>query len=155
MKIGEALQERAAAHKLLADVRERVGAYAIHDEDETPAEDATVLLAQAEQIADRIGDLIGRINATNSATPFPGGGTVTGALARRDALSAKITTIEGALRHVVGGRDRAWRAAGLEVRRTVAIDVAVVRAQLEAVSAERRTLDAQLQRLSWEVDLLD
>lgn len=155
MKIGEALQERAAAHKLLADVRERIGAYAVHDEDETPAEHATALLAEANQLADRLGDLVGRINATNSATPFPGGGTVTDALARRDALSAKITTLEGALRHVVNGRERAWRASGPEVRRTVAIDVTIVRAQLEAVSAERRRLDAQLQRLSWEVDLLD
>ena len=155
MKIGEALQERAAAHKLLADVRERIRAYAVHDEDEAPAEQATALLAEADQLADRLGDLVGRINATNSATPFPGGGTVTDALARRDALSAKITTLEGALRHVVNGRERPWRASGPEVCRTVAIDVTVVRAQLEAVSAERRRLDAQLQRLSWEVDLLD
>lgn len=60
MKIGEALQERAAAHKLLADVRERIGAYAVHDEDETPAEQATALLAEADQLADRLGDLVGR-----------------------------------------------------------------------------------------------
>ena len=155
MKIGEALQERAAAHKLLSDVRERIGAYAVHDEDEAPAENATELLAQADQLADRVGDLIRRINATNAATAFPGGGTVTDALARRDALSAKISTVEGALRQVVGGRERVWRAAAMEVRRTVAIDVTAQRAHLEAVAADRRSLDAALQRLSWEVDLLD
>ncbi len=155
MKIGEALQERAAAHKALADVRERIAAYVVHDEDEAPAEDPVALLAEADAVADRAADLVRRVNATNAATAFPGGGTLTDALARRDALTAKISTVDAALRQVVGGRDRAWRGGGLEVRRVVAVDVPALRTRLEALNAERRTLDAALQRLSWEVDLAE
>lgn len=84
MKIGDALQERAAAQRKIADLRGRIAATVTTNEDEAPIEDPTALLVESDAVADRLGDLIRRINASNSATSFPSGGTVTEALARRD-----------------------------------------------------------------------
>jgi hypothetical protein len=154
MKIGDALQERAAAQRKIADLRGRIAATVTTNEDEAPIEDPTALLAESDAVADRLGDLIRRINASNSATSVPSGGTVTEALARRDVLSTKLATLDHVAK-AVGGERRMIRYGRTELRTTVQIDVPQLRARVDLLAAERRELDAALQRISWDVDLVD
>jgi hypothetical protein len=154
MKIGDALQERAAAQRMIADLRGRIAATVTTNEDEAPIEDPTALLVESDAVADRLDELIRRINATNSVTPFPSGGTVTEALARRDVLSTKLATLEHAAK-AVGGERRMIRFGRTELRTTVQVDVPQLRLRVDRLAAERRELDAALQRISWEVDLVD
>jgi hypothetical protein len=154
MKIGDALQERSAVQRKIADLRGRIAATVTTNEDEAPIEDPTVLLADSDAVADRLGELIRRINASNSSTAFPAGGTVTEALARRDVLSTKLATLDHAAK-AVGGDRHSFRFGRSELRTAVRIDVPGLRRRIDELAAERRELDAALQRISWEVDLVD
>jgi hypothetical protein len=55
----------------------------------------------------------------------------------------------------VGGERRMLRFGRTELRTTVQIDVPQLRARVDSLAAERRELDAALQRISWDVDLVD
>ena len=154
MKIGDALQERAAAQRKIADLRGRIAVTVTTNEDEAPIEDPNSLLAEADAVAERLGVLIRRINASNSATPFPNGGTVTEALARRDVLSTKLATLEHTAK-AVGGENRGYRFGRSELRTSVQVDVAALRRSIEDLAVQRRELDAAVQRISWEVDLAE
>ena len=130
MKIGDALRERAAAQRKIADLRGRIAATVTTNEDESPIEDPKALLAESDAVAERLGELIRRINASNSATRFPSGGTVTEALARRDVLSTKLATLDHTAK-AVGGERRMIRYGRTELRTTVQVDVAQLRGRID------------------------
>lgn len=154
MKLGEALQERAAAQRRVSDLRERVAASVLANEDEQPPEDPTALLAEAEAVADQLGTLIRRINLTNARTTLADGNTVTEALARRDVLSTKLATLEHAAK-ATRGQQHAFRFGRSELRSVVQVDMPALRARIDELATQRRELDATLQRISWEVDLIE
>lgn len=70
MKLAEALAERAEAQRRYFQLKERLSLVARVQEGEEPDEDPAELLAEAEQLMDRLTWLIRRINATNMATAF-------------------------------------------------------------------------------------
>jgi hypothetical protein len=85
------------------ELRARIIDSAIYQEGTEPAEDATALLAEADQLFDQLEPLIRRINRTNSATDLGGDGTMTDALARRDALRLRHSLLIAAA-EVAAGR---------------------------------------------------
>ena len=91
MKLAEALQLRADLQKRLAQLHDRLCENAMVQEGEKPAEDPVALLAEFEDCAAQLEDLMARINRTNSETHTEYG-TLTELLARRDCLKLRWRT---------------------------------------------------------------
>lgn len=150
MLLAEALNERADAQRRLADLKQRIGDNARVQEDERPAEDPQALLDQAIEVNERIRALIVAVNVTNTATVLADGTTVTEALARRAALSQRMRLVTDAANRATNKLARWGRA---EIREVATLDVAALRAEVERLAAQRRELDAELQRVNWTTEL--
>ncbi len=96
MKLAEALSLRADAVRRIERLRGRIVSNARFQEGEEPAEDAAALLAEADEVLDEYETLMRRINRTNAATSIGAEGTLTDALARRDALRARHSVVTSA-----------------------------------------------------------
>lgn len=152
MKLAEALALRAEASKRIEQLRSRIVANARYQEGETPSEDATALLAEADLALTELEDLIRRINRTNAATRL-GEGTLTDALARRDVLRLRHKVLTSAA-DAAAGRGNDYRQLRSELRQLSALPVTELRAEADRVAAELRQVDVGIQRANWEVDLL-
>lgn len=150
MLLAEALCERADAQRRLLDLRDRIGINARVPVGTAPAEDPQRLLEQAVDVSERIRVLIVAINVTNTVAELPDGTSVTAALARREALGQRIhLTTEAAKR--AGTTVARWDRG--EIREVAMLDVAALRTEADRLSAERRALDADLQRSNWAIEL--
>jgi hypothetical protein len=150
MLLAEALNERADAQRRLADLKQRIGDNARVQEGEHPAEDPRALLDQAIEVNDRIRALIVAVNVTNTATRLPDGATVTEALAQRDALSQRMRLVTDAANRAT---DKLARWGRAEIREVATLDVAALRGEADRLAAQRRELDAELQRVNWMTEL--
>lgn len=124
-------------------------------EDGAPLEDPAELLETAEADTRRLEWLIRAINHTNSTTLFDAcdvTGTLTDALARRDALASLHKTLSEALKGVGSRRRRYFddRPAG-----KLAIDVAAWRRRADDTAAKLRQLDLAIQALNWATDVCE
>jgi hypothetical protein len=153
MKLAEALALRADARRRIEELRNRITANAVFQEGTEPTEDAAALLAEADRLLDQLESLIRRINRTNSATDLGADGTMTDALARRDALRLRHSVLVGAAEAAAaGGRFRQLRS---ELRYLSALPVAEVRERADRVARDIRELDSRIQQANWTVDLHD
>ncbi|QFZ19921.1 DIP1984 family protein [Saccharothrix syringae] len=155
MKLGEALALRADVARRVEQLRARVAGNARYQEGETPAEDAVELLAQAVEACDELESLIRRINRTNASTPL-GGGTITDALAHRDALRLRHGLLTAAA-DAATGRNQHGVARQLrsELLYVSALPVARLRADADRLARDIREVDVAIQQANWQVDLLD
>lgn len=155
MKLGEALSVRADSVRRVQELQARILASARFQEGEEPAEDAAGLLAEATRTVDALEQMIRRINRTNAASMIGPDGTITDALARRDALRLRHTLITTAA-DAAAGKNRAGAARQLrsELKMLTALPVAQLRSDADAIARELRELDVRLQQSNWEVELL-
>ena len=86
MKLAEALVLRADSQKRLEQLKFRLVRSAKVQEGDEPAENPARLIAEFEEVAKQLVELIRRINRTNSTSKLPDGATVSDALATRDVL---------------------------------------------------------------------
>ena len=152
MKLGEALTLRSDLQTRMEQIRGRVKQAALVQEGEAPQEDPQALLAEFMRLADELEALIVRINRTNIVTLLPGGSTLTDALARRDVLTIRQTTLRQ-VADVAGERQQRYGLA--EIRTLPTVNVAELRAQADDLARERRELDAAVQAINWQTDILD
>ncbi|OJZ65772.1 hypothetical protein BRW65_27930 [Mycobacterium paraffinicum] len=156
MKLAEALSLRADALRRIEQLRTRIVSNARYQEGEEPAEDAAALLAEVEGVLGEYEVLIRRINRTNAATTIGTDGTLTDALARRDALRWRHHVLKSAADAAAGSNQQGYsRQLRSELKMLSALTVADVRAQADQVARELRELDVRIQRSNWEVDLLE
>ncbi|BBY55495.1 DIP1984 family protein [Mycobacterium koreense] len=156
MKLAEALSLRANATRRIESLRTRIVSNARYQEGEDPAEDASALLVDADNALREYEDLIRRINRTNAATVIDAAGTLTDALARRDALRLRHHVLISAADAAAGtGQPGYARQLRSELKMLAALPVAELRARADAVAQEYRELDVRIQRANWEVDLLE
>lgn len=156
MKLAEALSLRADAVRRIERLRARIVSNARFQEGEDPAEDAAALLAEAAEVLDGFETLIRRINRTNAATSIEPDGTLTDALARRDALRLRHSVITAAADAAAGTNQPGYaRQLRSELKMLSALPVAELRAQADELARELRELDVRIQRSNWEVELLD
>jgi hypothetical protein len=154
MKLAEALALRADAARRIEQLRGRIIDNARYQEGEEPAEDAASLLTRSDQVSAELESLIRRINRTNASAPL-GAGTITDAIARRDVLKLRHGLITAAA-DAAAGRERGWnRQLRSELTFISALPVAELRARADDVARSIRELDIDIQRINWEVDLLD
>ncbi|HTJ69554.1 MAG TPA: DIP1984 family protein [Actinospica sp.] len=156
MKLGEALTVRADAARRVEQLQARIVASARFQEGEEPAEDAAALLVEAAQALDELEQMIRRINRTNAVSLIGPAGTITDALAHRDALRLRHALLSAAA-DAAAGKNRAGMARQLrsELKMLAALPVSQLRAEADAIARELRELDVRLQQSNWEVELLD
>ena len=149
MKLAEALILRSDLQKRLEQLRQRLCDNALTQEGEKPAEDPEQLLQELEECTSQLERLIARTNLTNAAT-VKDGKTLTEMLAKREALSLKVSilrsTMEAASRRIT-------RATRSEVKILSTVDTAAMRKNLDAMSKELRILDTEIQGLNWLTEL--
>ncbi|VXD24063.1 conserved hypothetical protein [Planktothrix serta PCC 8927] len=151
MKLAEALILRADCQKKIAQLRQRLSRVVKVQEGEEPAENPADLLAELESVTAELVILIKRINRTNSTTPFQGE-TLADALAERDVLILKRNTTANLVEEAAIRQDRYSRS---EVRFVSTIDIAAIQRQVDNLSRNYRELDAQIQALNWQTDLIE
>lgn len=151
MKLGEALTLRSQLQTQFQLLRERLKASAVVQEGETPPEDLDALLRELEAVAGEIETLIAQINKTNLATSLPDGRKLTDALAHRDHLGL----LQAALHQVAETASAAQTRYGkAEIRIIRTVEVAKLRQRADELAKERRELDARIQEVNWQTELM-
>ncbi len=151
MKLAEALHQRADLQKRIAQLAQRLNNNAKVQEGDTPAEDPAVLLAELTADTDHLSELIAAINKTNTATAVDGV-TLTDMIARKDALSLRVSILRTFLEQASQKVDR---YSAKEIRVVSTVDVRELQKEVDHLSKELRELDVQIQGLNWTVDLIE
>ena len=151
MKLAEALQERADAKRLIARLNTRLAANAVAQEGEAPAEDPSELLKALDGCLARMGNADGedqpRQQRHRGRRPHAHGDDRPARLLR-ERISAYQKLIDAASQSV----QRMGRA---EIRIVRTVDVRALQKQVDALCAEQRRLDNEIQQANWmtEIDL--
>lgn len=151
-KLAEALILRADLQKRFEQLKARLLRNAKVQEGERPSENPQDLLAELEQLADQLTALIQQINRTNSQTMLADGRSLSDALANRDVLKMKHNAYN-TLAH--SAAEMGFRYGRSEVKILSVVDVAEVQQQADTYAREHRELDAQIQALNWQTDLIE
>ena len=150
MKLAEALQLRADLQKRMEQLAGRLYDNATVQEGESPAEDPAALLAEYEDCAAQLEDLMARINRTNCETRTENG-TLTELLAHRDCLKKRVETYRNFLTSASSLTRRATRS---EIKICSTISVPEYRKKADALSRELRETDNAIQAANWTTELL-
>jgi len=150
MKLAEALQERADLNRNIEQLRARLVNNAIVQENEKPAEDPKALINELDSSAERLEELMHRINRTNCAT-VSDGKTITELIARKDALKVKISVYKDL---VANASQTGRRARMTEIKILSTVDVKKLQKQIDDMSKELRLTDNTIQSLNWSTELL-
>lgn len=150
MKLAEALIIRADLQKRIAQLKGRLKDSAKVQEGDSPAEDINDLYKELDTNLCELESLIYRINVTNMQT-IHDGESLTRMMARKDALSMRLSVMRELVSHVTESSTRYGRN---EIKYVRTIDVAELRRNTDAYSKQLRELDMKIQSLNWTVDLL-
>lgn len=151
MKLAEALILRADCQKRFEQLKTRAESSAMVQEGDQPAENPTELIAELEAVARELADLIKRINRTNSVTLFEGERTVSDVLAERDVLAMRRKLYAGLAEAATVQQNRYMRT---EVKYVSTLNVAENQKHADALAREYRELDARIQALNWDTELM-
>lgn len=151
MKLAEALIIRADLQKKIEQLRDRIENNARVQEGDTPNEDPQELLKELDTSIIKLTDIIIKINKTNSSVKFNEHLTIADALAKRDGIWLKRTTLS---KIVDSGTIRHDRYSNTEVRFVSMIDIKNIQKQVDDLSKEFRELDTKIQGLNWNIDLI-
>ena len=152
MKLAEALILRADCQKRFNQLKARLVTNAKIQEGDQPAETPQELIAELGRVSAELLDLIKRINKTNSATALSTGGTISDALAERDVIAlqrAAYAELAQAASINVGRYTRS------EVKYISTIDVAEIQKRADELAKNYRDLDARIQELNWQTELVE
>ena len=151
MKLAEALILRADCQKRFEQLKARAQSSAMVQEGDQPAENPTVLIVELEAVARERADLIKCINRTNSFTMFEGERMLSDALAERDVLAMRRKLYADLAEAATVQQNRYMRT---EVRYVSTLNVAENQKRADALAREYRELDARIQALNWDTELL-
>lgn len=149
MKLAEALSLRADLLKTIAQLKSRLKECSKVQEGDDPSENPEEVLAQLEKKFPELEELIYRINYTNMHTEHEGL-NLTQMIAKKDALTLRITALREVLNYVT---ERESRYSRNEIKYIRFLDVAKLRKQIDSLSQELRLLDMRIQSINWTVDL--
>ena len=151
MKLAEALILRADCQKRLAQLKYRLLTNAKVQEGDLPAEAPQDLIAEFETVSRELLDLIQRINKTNSATIFADARTISDALAERDVAALQRTAYSELAQSAAITQGRITRS---EVKYIATINVAEIQKRGDNLAKNYRELDARIQELNWQTELM-
>lgn len=154
MLLAEALILRSDLQKRILQLKQRILNNVKVQEGDSPAENATTLLAELRRDANTLLDLIQRINRTNATTIIAlddGEMSVADALARRDHLKLLQTTQRDVANQAVVKQDRFSRS---EVKFVSMVDVSQLQTEADGFAKAYRELDAKIQAINWQTELI-
>lgn len=152
MKLAEALILRADCKKRIEQLKSRLLRNARIQEGEVPAEAPAALIVELENVARELIDLIKRINKTNSTTVFADGGSIADALAERDVLVLRRSALADL---AVLASTRSDRITRSEVKYLATVNVAETQERADELAKTYRELDARIQEINWQTELVD
>ena len=152
MKLAEALILRADCQKRFAQLKSRLLTNAKVQEGDAPAEKPQDLIVELEGTSTELLDLIKRINKTNSATYVTGGGTISDALAERDVLALQRAAYADLAQSAAITQGRFTRS---EIKYVSTINIVKIQKRAAELSKKYRELDARIQELNWQTDLVE
>ena len=155
MKLAEALLLQADRNRAFEELKARALAVARYQEGEEPAEDASQLIAEAEDAISDLEWLDGRVNRTISSVELPDGRTLTDALAQRDGLMSRVSLLTAVADAASGTGTGATRQARSELKFIAAVPVASLRESADKLKSMHRELDVAVQKINWAVDLVE
>lgn len=150
MKLAEALHLRSDLQRRMMQLEQRLYDNATVQEGEKPAEDPVELLAEYEECAVQLEELMTRINMTNSQTQTESG-VLTALLARRDCLKLRVKMYRDFLTSASSLTRRATRS---EIKIISAVSVANYRKTADGLAKELRELDNTIQAANWTTELI-
>ncbi len=133
-------------------MRQRLIRSAKVQEGDEPPENPQALLAEAEQVAEQIADLIKKINRTNSTTMTKLGMTLADALAERDVLSLR-RRVYSDLAQAAAVTQAIYTKSEVKFKATV--NVADMQKQIDELAKAYRELDARIQENNWQIELAE
>ncbi|MEB3883039.1 DIP1984 family protein [Lyngbya sp. CCY1209] len=151
MKLAEALILRADIQKRIAQLESRLTRSAKVQEGEEPPEDPQKLIEDLENLTGELLSLIRRINRTNSVTPM-GDRMLSDALAERDVLKLKYKAYNALINEA---SQRFNRYSLSEVRMVSTVNIADLQLLLDHLARDHRELDAKIQALNWQTELIE
>jgi len=152
MKLAEALILRADCQKRIEQLKSRLLRSAKVQEGEDPAENPQELLGELEVVATQLSDLIKRINKTNASVLTTEGQSIADALAERDVLVLRRGAYSDLAAMASLRQDRITRS---EVKYIATINVAETQKQADELAKQYRELDARIQEINWNTDLVN
>ena len=152
MKLAEALIRRADSQKRFEQLKARLLVNAKVQEGDVPAETPAELLAELSRVANELLELIKRINKTNSVTAFNDRETLSDALAARDLLKLQRVAYAELAQTAAISQGRYTRS---EVKFVATVNVAEIQKHADELAKSYRELDARIQELNWQVELVE
>lgn len=152
MKLAEALIRRADSQKRFEQVKARLLVNAKVQEGDVPAETPTELLAELSRVANELLEFIKRINKTNSVTAFTDRETLSDALAERDVLKLQRVAYAELAQTAAISQGRYTRS---EVKFVATVNVAEIQRHADELAKNYRELDARIQELNWQTELVE
>lgn len=154
MNLAEALIERADIQKQLAQMPGRLMDSLVVQEGEDPSESPSDLFRENDELCNRLEELVGAINRTNSQETVSIDGqeyTISDALALRDVTMNRINLVRVAVDH---GTVRSNRYSSSEIRNVSTVDVKGLRKILDDLSVGYRIIDTAIQQANWNTEVL-
>ena len=152
MKLAEALLERKSLMDKVGTLETRLVQNVMVQEGDNPMEPVDALLLELEATVAQLENIIKRINATNNVARLPNGATVSEAIVHRDMLKMRRDAIEQVAERAAMRQDRYTRG---EVKFVITVDVRQIRSNVDELSKAWRELDAQIQAVNWNTDLME
>ena len=152
MKLAEALIRRADCQKRFEQLKARLIVNAKVQEGDVPAETPAELLAELGRVANELLEFIKRINKTNSVTVFSAGETLSDVLAARDVLALQRAAYAEMAQAASITQGRYTRS---EVKYVATVNVADLQKRADELAKNYRELDARIQELNWQIELLE
>ncbi|WP_301098167.1 DIP1984 family protein [Otariodibacter sp.] len=150
MKLAEALIERADLQRRLLQLNQRLQQNAQYQEGEKPTEDPNELLLEYSAVAEKLKQLIVKINLANNSIQLANGLAMVEALAERDLLKAKHSMLINLADAAMPEQTRYSRS---EIKSLSAVNVKEIRKQADDVAKKHRELDTQIQQANWLNDI--
>jgi Family of unknown function (DUF6847) len=152
MKLAEALILRADSQRRLEQLKQRILRNAKVQEGEKPAENPASLLEEVERICSELTRIIQRINATNTSTFLEDSTTVADAIVIRDILKLRESIYRELAHAAIVTQDRYTKS---EVKFKSTITVSEIQKRADDLAKEHRELDAKIQAVNWQADLIE
>ena len=153
MKLGEALTQRARQAQKLNDLQERIKAAVLVQEGDDSQENADELIAEYVQVSNEHAVLVSRIAVTN-AENGDGEGTLLEHLHVREALIRERNIYRTAATAANPSKNMLFRYSRTEVKIVPTIDIQALRKKEAELEKKISALDARIQKLNWDTELI-
>ena len=147
MKLAEALILKADLKRKAGQLLERLKRNIRVRKGQEPVEAPDSLLDELDRVGADLESLVRRVHWTNANLMFDAEHRISDAIAMRWMLDLRIKILQSVIDHI-------WESDQWLTCTVVTVDTAALQKQLDMLNRKRRDLDAKLQAIRWQEDLL-